>query len=145
MLWGGFMFHERKSDYIKYQIRLQWRALVIALVILVLWSIMFVWYYTQEGKASLTVDRNTPWVREWIDCIVVNDPNGQEICSPIATVNGPDDNVNDAIFTGLFTSGIWVLLVWGTQKTAYTDFIEAWFPSWYARLQSHDSKSGNGT
>ncbi|KAJ3090163.1 hypothetical protein HK102_004507 [Quaeritorhiza haematococci] len=115
ILWAGVMFQERRSDWIRNQIRVQWRSLMIALVTLVLVGIFMTWYYSVESKTTINVNINTG------------------ICSPIALANWPDDRVNTAVFTGLFTCGLWVVLIIGTQSQFYIDFLEAQFPVFYIK------------
>ncbi|KAJ3090164.1 hypothetical protein HK102_004508 [Quaeritorhiza haematococci] len=133
MIWGSYR-SKRRYEWVKAQIRTQWRLMTIALVFITNVIVFLVWYYSIDA-ASASLSTDAPFVKKWLECLFQNDPNGQDVCAHIVMEHWPAEVLSRVAFTMLYLTGIWVVLIGLTHPFFYKCFLKENFPEFYTRLK----------
>ncbi|KAJ3089669.1 hypothetical protein HK102_005782 [Quaeritorhiza haematococci] len=130
--------------YVRLQIDLQWRSMVLAFVTCGTF-VMFISYYLAIGAAFLgQIGPSTPWVKEWLLCIVENVPNGQNKCTDIAQRNLPDEKLTQLAVSSFLLCGVWAVVTVGSSTTLLQEFWDSCVMR-YSRYSRHRQSMWSST
>ncbi|CAB4377390.1 unnamed protein product [Rhizophagus irregularis] len=107
-------------------IRIQWRALMLALILLITYVIYWTYVTIEIGKiAPKNFNPPQPWILNWLNCIYENgmkSKNAQNICSSYAIDNLPKISHLAVAESGTATLGICVFIIFGTSVDLWTEW-----------------------
>ncbi|KAJ3090755.1 hypothetical protein HK102_002803 [Quaeritorhiza haematococci] len=119
-----------RFEWIKVQVRTQWRSMLLASVSLMNISLVWIYGLMTNGEKVNDVSRSSPWVQAWISCLAshASSPNPQDFCTHIPFQYGviAHDVFTRLIQFSLFAMGIWCPIIIGSSKALYTDFVDEW-------------------
>ncbi|KAI8850288.1 hypothetical protein BC829DRAFT_164845 [Chytridium lagenaria] len=112
------------KKWVKKQVKMQWRSLLLTFVFVFTWIQFFIIYEIALPKV-VGVNSSTPWVVDWIKCVVKNAPNGQSICATsVAAPNVLDMRwIAPCLILGGMV-GFWNVLIFITQGTLFKEWHE---------------------
>ncbi|KAJ3108863.1 hypothetical protein HDU97_010135 [Phlyctochytrium planicorne] len=111
------------KKWVKQQIRIQWRSILLTLVFIFTWMQFFLIYEIALPK-FLGVDSKTPWVVEWVTCVIKNAPNGQNACLSVSGPNVLDLKIISPCLVIGGMVGFWNVLIFITQPSFFKEWRE---------------------
>lgn len=104
-------------------VRIQWRALLLALVFLVTFFIYWMFFTTQSARSQDMLNQNLSqpeWLIDWFRCVYNN--GGQDQCSALARPHVP--SISFLIIAEAATSfiGINIFIIFGMQRDLWLEW-----------------------
>ncbi|KAI9209375.1 uncharacterized protein BJ171DRAFT_620771 [Polychytrium aggregatum] len=99
-----------KRGCILSEIKALWQPTLLAIVFIAVY-IPFLYSRLVIIRPLFGLSASTPWVQNWLMCLIQNQPNGYQQCLPLATPNVPD--IRLLIFMNVLClgCGIWVAMI----------------------------------
>ncbi|KAJ3330505.1 hypothetical protein HDU76_005507 [Blyttiomyces sp. JEL0837] len=113
----------QNRNWVLQQFMLQWRPGLLVLVLDMCWLSFFVSY--QFGFApSWQVSMTAPWVQDWLKCLILNAPNGQNTCAYIPEPHLPNLNWIIPVFDISLLTGLYGLLLFMSHRQILSEWYE---------------------
>ncbi|KAJ3217425.1 hypothetical protein HDU67_008008 [Dinochytrium kinnereticum] len=131
------------KKWVRQQVRMQWRSMLLTFVFLFTWLQFFLIFEIALPKV-IGVNSSTPWVVEWVKCVIKNAPNGQEICSKVAGPNVLDVRIVSPFLVLGGLVGFFNVLIFMTQGSLFREWHELITGIPMDETSSFDGQSSHG-
>ncbi|GBB86787.1 hypothetical protein RclHR1_01320022 [Rhizophagus clarus] len=123
-------------------IRVQWRALMLALILLITYVIYWTYVEVEVEKIKpKNFNPPQPWILNWLECIFINGMKGmnaQNICSSHAIGNVPKLSHLVVAESATATLGICIFIIFGTSVDLWTEW-KLYFINKFSSVSSRNS------
>ncbi|KAI9222987.1 hypothetical protein BC828DRAFT_403550 [Blastocladiella britannica] len=116
----------RRAKHAARAVKVQWRALLLSLELIVTFIIFFFFYNFEATKLAIT--GTEPWFQQWVRCTII-DKRGQNICAAEAAPNLPSFWLMVTTDMIVSLAGVLLFIIFGARMS----LVYEW-RTWFANL-----------